>query len=101
MVSKVTFTCGCKQEGDLIPVYCPIHGMPALQPRIPKKTFKVKFKRTGETTVMAHTADEAMRHIQCLMDEEDDIAGGEGNVQGTIVLSAELILDPEEDEDGD
>jgi seryl-tRNA synthetase len=67
-----------------------------------KKQFKVKFSRTGETTVMAHDAEEAKAHVETLMDEEDDIENDiEGAHQCTTIISAEEIpKKPEEDEDG-
>lgn len=107
---KVKYTCGCEYEGDLVSTECAIHGNPqaalsqpvAISPRRPRKQFKVKFSRTGETTVMAHNAEEAKEHVETLMDEEDDIENDiEGAHQCTTIISAEEVPEEPEEDDGE
>jgi hypothetical protein len=64
-----------------------------------KKWFKVRYSRTGETTVLAENAEEAKKHIETIMDEQDDIENDiEGAHQCTTILSAEEVPEePEED----
>jgi hypothetical protein len=102
VAKKVRYTCGCEAEGDLISTFCQIHGNPqetSTNKRDSKKPFLVKFSRTGETTVMAHDAEEAKAHVETLMDEEDDIENSvEGAHQCTTIISAEEVPEePEED----